>query len=230
MKRTALLSFPLLAATLLAPGAARAHCDTLDGPVIGAARQALENGRIEPVLAWVQPGDEQEIRQAFAETRTVRKTGTAARALADRWFFETLVRVHRAGEGAPYTGLKPSGTPDPAVAAADAVAAGGDAKALEALLVGAVREGLHEHVAELRKERPPASDVAAGRRWVSAYVPFVHWAEGVLAAAGSSAAHGEAHGQAGDRDEVHGAVNEHAAPAHHHGATAGEAAAPQHEH
>jgi hypothetical protein len=29
--------------------------------------------------------------------------------VADRWFFETAVRVHRAGEGAPFTGLKPAG-------------------------------------------------------------------------------------------------------------------------
>lgn len=205
MKPTSMLWIPL-AAALLAPAAARAHCDTLDGPVIGAARHALENGRLEPVLAWVQPADEREIREAFATARTVRRGTAEARALADRWFFETLVRVHRAGEGAPYTGLKPAGTPDPAIAAADAVAAGGDAKALEALLVGAVREGLHEHVAQLRKERPPASDVAAGRRWVAAYVPFVHWAEGVLAAAGKPAAHGEATEAKAGGHEHHGAA------------------------
>jgi len=215
MKPTSILWIPL-AAALLAPAAARAHCDTLDGPVIGAARHALENGRLEPVLAWVQPADEREIREAFASARTVRKGSAEARALADRWFFETLVRVHRAGEGAPYTGLKPAGTPDPAIAAADAVAAGGDAKALEALLVGSVREGLHEHVAQLRKERAPAQDVAAGRRWVAAYVPFVHWAEGVLAAAGKPAAHADA-GDAKDAHGHHGAAKPAKAAGHEHG-------------
>jgi hypothetical protein len=182
-----------LAAVLSLPSQARAHCDTLDGPVVNAARAALATGKLAPVLAWVQPADEAAIREAFAKTQAVRGTGKEARDLADRWFFETVVRVHRAGEGAPYTGLKPPGTPDPGVAAADRVVAGGDPKQLEALLVGAVREGLHGHLARLEKERPPGDDVAAGRRFVAAYVPFVHWAEGVHAAA-RAAGHGAADG------------------------------------
>jgi hypothetical protein len=184
---------PLLVAALLAPGIARAHCDTLDGPVVNAARAALDTGKLEPVLAWVQPGDEAEIREAFLRSRAVRAAGGEAKALADRWFFETVVRVHRAGEGAPFTGLKPAGTPDPAVAATDRAIASGDPKPLEALLVGAVRRGLHEGFAALKAERPPAADVAAGRRWVAAYVPLVHWAEAVHAAAAPPTGHGEGH-------------------------------------
>jgi len=183
MKPTFLFVIPWVAAALLVPAAARAHCDTLDGPVVAVARAALESGKIEPVLAWVRSDDEKEIREAFARARTVRKGSKEARELADRWFFETLVRIHRAGEGAPFTGLEPAGTPDPAVAAADRVVAGGEPKQLEELLVSAVREGLHTHLARLKKERPPADDVVAGRRWVAAYVPFVHWAEGVYTAA-----------------------------------------------
>lgn len=217
MKATYL--FPILAAALLAPAGARAHCDTLDGPVIATARTALETGKIEPVLAWVPPGDEAEIRGAFATTRAVRKGGGEARALADRWFFETLVRVHRAGEGAPFTGLKPAGTPDPAVAAADRFLASGDPKPLEELLVRSVREGLRAHVAELGREKRPADDVAAGRRWVAAYVPFVHWAEGVYAAAeGARTEHGA--GRAAEAAHHGAAAEEHAgrepAKAHAH--------------
>jgi hypothetical protein len=216
MTRKRTLLFPLIGAAVLAlPAPARAHCDTLDGPVVNAARTALETGRIEPVLAWVQPGDEAEIRDGFARARAVRKAGKEARELADRWFFETLVRVHRAGEGAPYTGLKPAGgAVDPGVAAADEVVAGGDPKKLEALLVGAVREGLHAHHARLKAEAPPAQDVAAGRRWVAAYVPFVHWAEGVNAAAtrgGGHAGHaGHAAKPAAHEAEEHGAHHEEA--------------------
>ncbi len=178
-------------AALLAPRAARAHCDTLDGPVVTTARAALESGKIEAVLAWVQPADEEEIRRAFRSARAVRAGGNEARALADRWFLETVVRVHRAGEGAPYTGLKPAGAPDPAVAAVDRVIAGGDPEVLDRLLVESVRKGLHAHLARIREERPPAGDVAAGRRWVAAYVPFVHWAEGVRAAATIAGDHAE---------------------------------------
>jgi uncharacterized protein DUF6448 len=214
--------FPLLAAVLLGPAGARAHCDTLDGPVVTAARAALETGELAPVLAWVQPADEAEIRGAFARTRAVRKGGGEARELADRWFLETLVRVHRAGEGAPFTGLKPAGTPDPAVAAADRFLASGDPKPLEDMLVRSVREGLHAHVARLSREKPPAGDVAAGRRWVAAYVPFVHWAEGVYAAAGARAEHGAGHaaphqaGRRGDAAEEHAEREPGPAKAHAH--------------
>ena len=199
-----LFLLPLVSLIALAPRAGRAHCDTLDGPVVSAARIALEGGRIEPVLAWVQPGDEAEIRGAFARARAVRAKGKEAGDLAEQWFFETLVRVHRAGEGAPFTGLKPAGTPDPAVAAADRAISGGDAKPLEKLLVGAVHEGLEAHLARLKKEKAPAGDVAAGRRWVAAYVPFVHWAEGVHAAAAGAGAHGAEHaGHPGAEPEAH---------------------------
>jgi hypothetical protein len=41
-----------------------AHCDTLDGPVVEAARVALETGDIDAVLIWVQAEHEPEVRNA----------------------------------------------------------------------------------------------------------------------------------------------------------------------
>ena len=84
-----------------------AHCDTLNGPVVADARKAIALGDVTSLLKWVAADDEQIIRSAFQKTLEVRKLGTQARDLADMYFFETLVRIHRAGEGAPYTGLKP---------------------------------------------------------------------------------------------------------------------------
>lgn len=175
----------------LVPSRALAHCDALDGPVVQTARRALENGNPNPVLAWVRPQDEAEIKAAFARARAVRKAGGEARELADSWFFETLVRVHRAGEGAPFTGLKPAGgDPGPAVRAADAAIEKGSPAEVEKLLAAAVKEGLHERWARLRSAKRPGDDVAAGREWVAAYVPFVHWVEGVHRAAHGAGAHG----------------------------------------
>ena len=120
-----------LATALLLPTPALAHCDGLDGPVVAAAQKALESGDPNPVLIWVQPKDEAEVRRAFAEAVTVRKLNSQARDLADRSFFETLVRVHRAGEGAPYTGLKPAGRDlGPAIPMADKAVASGSESAL----------------------------------------------------------------------------------------------------
>ena len=185
MKRTTiavLFCMPLTA--IAAVGAARAHCDTLDGPVVKAAQQALETGRIEPVLAWVQATDETEIRAAFEQSRKVRELAPDARALADRYFFETLVRLHRAGEGAPYTGLKPAGQDlGPAIPAADKAVETGSSEAVETLLLDTVRAGLAERFKAIKGRSAPGKNVAAGRAWVGAYVPLVHYVEGVYRAA-----------------------------------------------
>ena len=96
------LPVPLLAIglTLAAPARARAHCDSLDGPVVKAALEALDTRNPAYALIWVTAADEPEIRSAFERTLAVRALGPQARDLADRFFLETLVRVHRAGEGA----------------------------------------------------------------------------------------------------------------------------------
>src|SRR5690349_7572698 len=134
MKATLLALAALIA---LAPRPAAAHCDTLDGPVVKAARAALSRGDVRPVLAWVQPGDEAVVRAEFERAVAVRKLGPEARSLADTYFFETVVRLHRAGEGAPYTGLKPAGLEAPnAIAAADRAVDSGSADALSAELKG----------------------------------------------------------------------------------------------
>ena len=102
---TVVFSFAVLTAT-----PAQAHCDTMDGPVVKAAQKALQTKNVNLVLIWVQPKDEAAIKEAFRQTLAVRKLNREARDLADRYFFETLVRLHRAGEGEAFTGIEPAGT------------------------------------------------------------------------------------------------------------------------
>jgi hypothetical protein len=85
------------------------HCDSIDGPVVNAARKALDAGDVDVALPYVPSDGEDEVRRAFLAVMGVRDQGNAVREVADLHFFETVVRVHRAGEGAPYTGLKPAG-------------------------------------------------------------------------------------------------------------------------
>lgn len=157
-----------------------AHCDTMDGPVIRDAQIALATGDITPVLKWVRPEGEEEIRRAFEKTCEVRSLNGTARELADRFFFETLVRVHRAGEGAPYTGLKPAGSVDPAVKLADESLETGSPEKLVKVLTQAVEQGIRHHHAEAAKCRnDSARSVEAGRKFVEAYVRYVHFIEGL---------------------------------------------------
>lgn len=172
------------------------HCDGLDGPVVTAARQALEAGDVRPALAWVREQDEAEIRAAFAQTVSVRRLGPDARALADRYFFETLVRLHRAGEGAPFTGLKPAGRDlGPAIPAADVAVETGSSDALMNLLTEQVAHGLQAHFEAVMENKDfSPQDVAAGRAYVEAYVPYVHYVERLYdAATGSVEGHLDSH-------------------------------------
>lgn len=170
---------------------AQAHCDTLDGPVVNTARTALDSGNVNPVLGWVQKKDEAEIRSAFQKTLAVRKAGGVAKELADSYFFETLVRVHRAGEGAPYTGLKPAGKPEPAIAVADKAIETGKLEPVAELVTGRMHDGLHKQFETvMAKKQYNPNDVTAARAYVAAYVPYVHYVERLYDAAQTgSAAH-----------------------------------------
>jgi hypothetical protein len=177
--------FTVFVMLVMLPRIAMAHCDGLDGPVVTLARKALNTGNVNLVLSWVPKNDEGEIRRAFDHALAVRKLGPEAKGLADTFFFETLVRVHRASEGAPYTGLKPAGHDlGPAIPAADKALESGSIEAVETLLTEAIQKGLREHfhAAMSQKDFAP-NDVAAGRRYVEAYVPYVHYVEGLWEAA-----------------------------------------------
>jgi hypothetical protein len=182
----------VLVFTLLATAKAAAHCDTLDGPVVEAARMALKQGDVTPVLKWVNKESEKEIREAFAAAVKVRSLGEEARKLADTHFFETLVRVHRAGEGVPFTGLKAADTIDPGFVAADKALSEGSIEKLSAEAAKSVQEGMRKRFADvLEKKKRADESVEAGRAYVAAYVEYAHFVEAVhaLSARGSDDHH-----------------------------------------
>ena len=187
------LTWPVLAfgVMLIAPARVLAHCDGLDGPVVKAAQRALDTRNPAFALIWVQAKDEPEIRTAFERTLAVRELSPQAKELADRFFFETLVRVHRAGEGAPFTGLKPAGRDlGPAIPAADKAIEQGSVESVAKLLTTTMQEHLREHFNEVVSTRTfQAGDVAAGRAHVKAYVEFIHYVERVYEAT-TATAHG----------------------------------------
>jgi hypothetical protein len=65
------------------PTISRAHCDTLDGPVVTEAKVALEKGDVTPVLKWVKAEYEDEIKTVFKKTLAARSSGKEAKEIAD---------------------------------------------------------------------------------------------------------------------------------------------------
>jgi hypothetical protein len=169
----------LISFLIVAPSVLRSHCDTMNGPVITAARSALETGNVDLVLIWVQKNDEAAIRDAFRKTLRVRSFNAESRELADRYFFETLVRIHRAGEGVAYTGIKSAETePEEGIAAADRALATGSPDELIAHLSETVRHGLKTQFDDVMKKKNfKPNEVDKGREYVEAYVRFIHYAE-----------------------------------------------------
>lgn len=168
----------VLGLLLVAAAPVLAHCDTFEGPVIQEAQSSLEKGDVTPLLKWIPQADEPEIKQAFQKTLRVRALSPEAQAMADRYFFETLVRIHRIGEGEPYTGLK-SGDAIPAVVVkADESLAGGDVNDLARRIAAHVEKAVRERFAEAAEAKKRKDEsVEAGRAYVAAYVQFVHLAE-----------------------------------------------------
>lgn len=175
-----LLGVLLFGVALVGLNKSYAHCDTLNGPVVKDAELALEKGDVTPVLKWVKKDAEPEIRAAFNTALAERAKGKEAREKADMKFFENLVRVHRAGEGESFTGLKPADAVEPIVAEAD--------KALETGSVDTLAAEMAKHLANEVKERFDLAfgkrkhkdeSVEAGREYVEAYVEYVHYVEGI---------------------------------------------------
>jgi uncharacterized protein DUF6448 len=189
----------IAASLLLGVQSAQAHCDSIDGPVATAAQKALDTGNVNLALPYAPAAAEAEIKAAFDQSLRVRGLGSDARALADRTFIETTVRLHRAGEGAPYTGLKPGGIDHgPAIPAAERAVDSGTPAPAKALLVEELEHGLHARFAAVEetrnasKEPAAASDVAAARARVSAELGFVTFIESLRQAIHGSGAHAHA--------------------------------------
>jgi hypothetical protein len=146
----------------------------------------------------VQKKDEGETKNIFNKTLTVRKLSPQARELADMYLFESLVRIHRAGEGEPYTGLKPAGRDlGPAIPATDNALATGKIEPLLKLLTDTMQTEIREQFNQvLTKRNFNPSDVEAGRAYIQAYVPFVTYIESIYEAVAKSS-----HGHAGVLEE-----------------------------
>lgn len=168
----------ILASAWLAPGVLLAHCDTFAGPVLLEAQKAMETGDVTPLLKWVKPDREEVITKAFDEASKNRQTDQEK---ADHAFFEILIRIHREGEGAPFTGIKPAGTElPPAIVAADQALETGSSRALTDLLARDLMAKVRARFERaLEKKRSAGRSVALGREYVAAYVEYVHFVEGL---------------------------------------------------
>ena len=166
------------------------HCDSLDGPVIKDAKRALAAQDITPVLKWIDPLDQAEVTSAFKAAIEIRLKSDEVRDVADIYFFETLVRIHRKSEGEGFTGLKPAGSAEPVIVAADRALEDGDIEALADKISSAVRKGIIARYQDTNKKKKSSDEsVEKGREFVKAYVQYTHFLEAIHHIVSQGASH-----------------------------------------
>jgi len=181
--------------TMFFPVLSFAHCDSVAGPVAKDVQEALTSGELSPVLKWIRPADEPELMAAFERALAVRKNGKEAAALADQFFLETAVRLHRASEGEPYTGLKPASAAEEATPALVDTALDKDSlSSIEEPVISEVRAALRARIVKLEKAHKDAEDSPVeGRAYVRAYVELIHYIEHLESDSAATSADGHAH-------------------------------------
>jgi hypothetical protein len=172
--RIGLVSLFIISMLILPTNVTFAHCDTMDGPLIADARKAMSQNNVNYVLKWVSAANESEIRAAFTLVMKVKGLSSEAKQLSEKYFFDTIVRIHRAGEGVPFTGVKPSGTPiDEKVLAADKSIEIGNISPLKSKVSKddmPELTKLFDKVMSLRNF--DINNIEAGRDYIEAYVQF----------------------------------------------------------
>ena len=173
------------------------HCDTRDGPVVRAAMKALETGNLNYVLIWIPGESEKELKGIFAKTLRARKAGKDAKDVADDWFFENAIRLHRAGEGASYTGMKPAGLSEgPVVPKAEkAIETGNPDETIDFILKTVKEDLTHRFHHVMEKKTYDVNDVAAGREFIEAFIGWVVYSHHLYVSVTSAAGHGEQQGE-----------------------------------
>lgn len=182
----------LFGLVLFTPGQSQAHCDKMDGPVATAAIKALDTGNFQPIQIWVGKAQESELQSAFRQAAKVRKQSSDAKTLADQYFVETAVRLHRESEGMPFTGVKPAGIPNPKdIVAGDQSIQSGDIDAVMNVLNQAVRSETERWFQEAMETREHKDEsVEAGREWVDAYVKYIVYVHGLYQTINAGPPHG----------------------------------------
>jgi hypothetical protein len=163
---------------LLIPQGLSAHCDSYDGPLVKDALKALETGKVDLVYKWIEPESEQEIADLFNKTFALKEGDKEIYSIVEKHFLETLVRLHRQGEGASFTGLKPAGSTSQIIVMADAALVNNNLEDLSKKLSSHILSVLNEKFQEAAlRSTTKDNSVSEGRAYVKAYIAYTHFIE-----------------------------------------------------
>ena len=169
-----------------------AHCDSYDGPVVKDALKALKKNNVNLVLKWIDASQEQEIIRLFDKTYKLKTGDKEIYEIVEKHFLETLVRLHRETEGAPFTGLKPAGSIKNIILLSDKAISEGNVDDLLIKLnkhTENVIKEKYKKLVELDKVKDESTE--KGREYVKAYIDYTHTIEGIHDIIDGSFSHSE---------------------------------------
>ncbi len=166
----------LLAVFLLAPAGLRAHCDRVNGPVAKSARQALKTGQFKPVAIWIGEEQEAALQDRFESSLKAYRAGGPGKKVAKSYFMSEAIRLHRAAEGMPFTGLKPASELPIDLKLAEKARETGDVQPVVDLLSSELEQKVKKWFKtsrEARRQWEQQQNVETGRKWADAYVKYI---------------------------------------------------------
>ncbi len=156
-----------------------ANCDRELGPIVITAKKAIKSGDVSPLLKWTKPKYEQQIRTAFAQDQKVRTLSPEAKIVADNYFLNTAVRLHMAGEGQGFHGIKPGFGAKPLIGANEAL----NNQDIDKLILKYEKDlavqlrAKYDAVMSLDKTKD--INLKDGRAWVVNYAHYLHYVIGL---------------------------------------------------
>jgi len=159
-----------------------AHCDSYDGPVLKEAIEALKKNNVNLILKWISKSQEKEVISLFNKTFLLKDGDKEIYTIVEKHFFETLVRLHRETEDAPFTGLKPAGNISKIIQMSDDSVAEGEINDFVNKFTSHIESVVREKFTKLIKlSKYKNESVEQGRAYVEAYVEYTHMIEGIHA-------------------------------------------------
>jgi hypothetical protein len=140
------------------------------GPMMKAARMALESGNARHILIWVPEGSENTLKNLLEKACCERYS---QKSKAADWYFETVQRLHRSGMQSNYSGIEDVIFGEiPVIRKADEAIETGNFEQLSGLVPVMDISELRQRFDTIREMRN-YPDLSAGRTFVSAYLEFM---------------------------------------------------------
>ena len=173
MKMAGILVMMLMFVTFTAKQS-YAHCERENGPVAVAAKEALKSEDFSKVAIWIGEEQEEELKNKFRQSLSVYHKGGDSKELATEYFMSNAVRLHRAAEGMPFTGLKPAQAAAKDIQVAEKALKTGNLDPVMDMFSSKMEDEAQKWFQKaLEAKKNKDESVKAGREWADKYVKYI---------------------------------------------------------